>query len=60
MLELIEAPQAEAKSHSRYKLPDSDRKAILALTPSAIQAAEVERQRNAFIEMYGSPFGDED
>lgn len=58
MIEIIECPAAKAKPHAQYRLLEADRMAIIAASPAAIQAAEVERQRNAFIAVYGDPYGD--
>jgi len=42
---------------TQYKLPEQDRQAILAQAPAARLAAAIERQRQQFIDMHGSPFG---
>ena len=40
-----------------YALPQSDRYALLSRTAFGRRALLIERQRNAFIERYGDPFG---
>jgi hypothetical protein len=41
----------------RYTLPDAQRQAILVLSYRSIQTAKIERQRLAFIALYGDEFG---
>ena len=41
-----------------YVLPDNDRFALLSKTAFGRRALLIERQRAAFIELYGDPFGD--
>lgn len=41
----------------QYVLPEAARQSILAKSSYADKLAEVERQRQRFIEKYGDPFG---
>lgn len=57
----------QAYQPGQYMLPESDRQAILAQAPtpapavlSAAMAAQIEKQRSAFIAMHGCPFGCEE
>lgn len=56
MIELIVAP-ATVEEPEQYRLPAQDRREILSRSDTAIVYAEIERQREAFIEKYGDPFG---
>ncbi len=51
---LLSAPKAESP---QYVLPEAARQSILAKSSYADKLAEIERQRQRFIEKYGDPFG---
>ncbi|MDQ1835210.1 hypothetical protein [Massilia scottii] len=44
-------------STPQYRLPEAHRQAILAQAPGVIQRAQIEQQRLAFTQKFGSPFG---
>jgi hypothetical protein len=51
---LLSATKAECP---QYELPEAVRRSILAKSSYAEKLAEVERERQRFIEKYGDPFG---
>lgn len=48
---------AAAPTPAQYALPEAQRQAILAQSDRSIQCAKIERQRLAFIALYGDEFG---
>lgn len=59
-MELIcEHPAAKQRPPQKYQLSEADRLAIISETPIATQLKEIERQRQAFIALYGNQFGTE-
>lgn len=51
---LLSAAKAEIP---QYELPEAARQSILAKSSYADKSAEIERQRQRFINKYGDPFG---
>lgn len=54
---ILPAPDGEAST--QYSLPELERRKILAQSGTAAVYAEIERQRNEFIKLYGNPWGAE-
>lgn len=49
--------QTTATTVHQYRLSEADRQAILAKSDFSLKRAEIERQRQRFIELNGSEFG---